>query len=222
MLKEKLLVIEGIDGSGKATQAKRLFDYYAAAGQTTRLVSFPDYDSESSSLVRLYLAGGIGEGKTGSVNAYAASSFYAADRYISYQNSWKGDYEGGLILADRYTTSNIIHQMPKLPRESWPQFIDWLYDFEYRRLSLPKPDMVIYLDLPLKTAQRLLSERYSGDTQKRDIHERDLEYLTACQVAADFAADRLNWQRVACNDSAGALRSIDDIAADIIKKTAQL
>jgi dTMP kinase len=221
MLKAKLIVIEGIDGSGKATQAQRLLDYYTAAGQAVRLVSFPDYQSPSSALVKLYLSGGIGAGETGSVNAYAASCFYAADRYISYQNNWRSGYEQGLILADRYTTSNLIHQMAKLPREEWPGFIEWLHDFEYERLGLPAPDLVLYLDLPLEAAQRLLDARYGGDDRRRDIHERDLSYLAACRQAATYAADRLGWHRIACTE-AGELRSVEAIANDIINKAALL
>ena len=217
----KLIVVEGIDGSGKATQSKLLHDYYAEIGQPVRLVTFPDYASPSSTLVKMYLAGEIGDGRVESVNAYAASSFYAADRYISFKNGWSKDYQWGVVIADRYVTSNLIHQMVKLPKKEWPDFITWLEDYEYNKLGLPRPDLVIYLDLPVDTALALMDARYDGDDTKKDIHEKNRGYLIACLKAADYAASSLGWRCIACTEQ-GAMRSIEAIAEDIKKYTAWL
>ena len=155
--KGRLLVIEGLDGSGKATQAGRLAAALAADGLPVRQVSFPNYASDSSALVRMYLSGQFGQ-KPDDVNAYAASTFFAVDRYAGYKTGWGGFYrEGGVILADRYTTSNGAHQCSKLPPEQWDAYLDWLFDFEYRLLGLPAPDAVIYLRVdPAVRRRRIL------------------------------------------------------------------
>ncbi len=190
-----LAVIEGLDGSGKATQATHLAAYLQELGQTVRHVAFPNYDHESSALVRLYLSGSLGS--PDEVNAYAASSFYAADRYISFTSQWKKDYDAGhTIIADRYTTSNAAHQMSKLPREEWDDYLDWVEDYEYERLGLPRPNVVIYLDMDPKISHKLLIKR--GNPQ--DIHERDLDYLIRCREAALYACDKLGWRKIACDD----------------------
>ena len=141
-MKGTLIVLEGIDGSGKSTQYRRLCQHMTALGKPFHSVVFPRYDQDSSALVRLYLSGAFGT-KPDDVNAYAASAFYAVDRFASYRLDWKPAYEaGGLILADRYTTSNACHQGSKLPDSELPAYFDWLYDFEYHRLELPRPDLV--------------------------------------------------------------------------------
>jgi len=188
----KLIVIEGLDGSGKATQAKLLTSTLQEMGRTVRQVSFPDYESDSSALVKMYLAGEFGTSPS-DVNAYAASSFYAVDRYASFKKDWEKDYAEGIIVADRYTISNAIHQCSKLPQEQWDGYLDWLFDFEYRLLGIPEPDLVIYLKVDPEVSQRLLAERYHGDISKEDIHEKDREYLRRCQEAAAYCVDRLGW-----------------------------
>ena len=135
MAANKLIVIEGLDGSGKATQAKKL-----TKALTDRGISFPDYDSDSSALVRMYLSGQFGTDPQ-DVNAYAASAFFAVDRFASYKKDWGRDYARGVIIADRYTTSNAVHQCGKLPKEHWADFLDWLFDFEYNKLGIPAPDL---------------------------------------------------------------------------------
>ncbi|HCG59977.1 MAG TPA: thymidylate kinase, partial [Lachnospiraceae bacterium] len=141
-MKGKLIVIEGLDGSGKATQAKRLAAALQQSGERVREISFPNYDSDSSALVKMYLSGAFGT-QPGDVNAYAASSFYAVDRYAGMKQDWGSFYdEGGILIADRYTTSNAVHQCCKLPRDGWDDYLDWLFDFEYRLLRLPEPDLV--------------------------------------------------------------------------------
>ena len=213
-MKGKLIVIEGLDGSGKATQAKRLAAALQQRGERVREISFPNYDSDSSALVKMYLSGAFGT-QPGDVNAYAASSFYAVDRYAGMKQDWGGFYDaGGILIADRYTTSNAVHQCCKLPREFWDRYLDWLFDYEYRLLGLPTPDLVVYLRLGIETSQRLMSERYHGDEKKKDIHESNTSYLNQAHLAADYCAGKYAWKTVECAEN-GSLRSIDEIGADV-------
>lgn len=210
----KLIVIEGLDGSGKSTQVGLLKRRLEGAGVPLRRIKLPDYADPSSVLVRMYLDGEFGRDPS-DVNAYAASAFYAVDRYASYHRHWKADYlRGLLILADRYTSSNAIHQAVKLPREQWPAFIDWLCDFEYEKLGLPRPDRVLWLDMPVEAAQGLLLKRYGGDGMKRDVHEANAAYLLRCREAAAFAAQKLNWDVIACSDGKAPL-PVEDIGGRV-------
>ncbi|MBQ7302396.1 MAG: deoxynucleoside kinase [Clostridia bacterium] len=194
----RLIVIDGLDGSGKSTQLARLHAHLDAADIAYTPISFPDYDQPSSALVKLYLSGAFGE-SADAVNAYAASSFYAVDRYASFKQFWQADYESDrLVVAARYTTSNAIHQMSKLPEAQWDAFLEWLFYYEYEQLGLPKPDCVIFLDMPLDIAQQLLAARYEGDESKKDIHERDKQYLQTCRKAALYAAEKCGWQVITC------------------------
>jgi len=208
----QLIVIEGLDGSGKATQAQLLAQCLSDRGEHVTQISFPDYKSESSALVRLYLSGGAGD--VSNVNAYAASSFYAADRYISYHTDWKKQWDlGYTIIADRYTTSNAVHQMSKLPQEEWDGYLSWLWDFEFNRMGLPRPSLVIYLDMPPESSRELLMLRYDGDESRADAHESNIEYQTLCRRAALFAVEKLSWKRVVCKDD--VILSVDTIAQTI-------
>ncbi len=212
-IKRKLIVIEGLDGSGKATQSQLLATDLDKQGVKIREVSFPDYQSPSSSLVKMYLGGEFGS-HPDDVNAYAASSFYAVDRYASFKKDWCEDWEQGVVIADRYTTSNAIHQCSKLPKDKWDSYLDWLFHYEYELLGIPEPELVIYLRVDPEVSQRLMTGRYEGQEEKKDIHEKDLEYLRNCQVAADYCSKRLEWKDVECckNDE---MRSIEDIQNDI-------
>lgn len=211
----KLIVIEGLDGSGKSTQLKLLEKNLINRGIDCKTVSFPDYDSPSSSLVKMYLSGEFGK-RPQDVNAYAASLFYAVDRYASFKTAWGRYYSsGGTVISGRYTTSNAIHQTSKMPREQWKAFLDWLYDLEYNRVAVPKPDKVIFLDMPVEVSQKLLTGRYAGDENKKDIHESDTAYLEACREAARFTADYSGWVTVPCAEG-DSPRSIEDISADIL------
>lgn len=212
--KGKLIAIEGLDASGKATQAKLLAKRLAEAGCEVREVTFPNYESDSSTLVKMYLGGQFGS-KPDDVNAYAASCFYAVDRYAGYKTDWGAFYEaGGVIIADRYTTSNAVYQCAKVPQQERKAYLLWLMDFEYRLLGLPAPDSVIYLRTGLEVSERLMSNRYHGDESKKDVHEKNAEYLARCGEAADFCAEFMNWHTVQCS-SGGAMRSIDDIHAEV-------
>ena len=214
-MKGKLIVIEGLDGSGKATQAKLLASALAEQGRNVKEITFPDYESDSSALVRMYLKGEFGS-KPDDVNAYAASAFYAVDRYASYKKNWGELYEqGGIIVADRYATSNGIHQCSKLDESLWDEYLQWLDDFEYKKLGIPAPDTVIYLKADTAVSQKLMTGRYNGDESKKDIHEGDIEYLKRSQKAAVYCADKLGWKTVECVKD-GKMRSIDDIHAEIM------
>lgn len=209
----KLIVIEGLDGSGKATQAQFLFEKLLERGLPVRKVSFPNYDSPSSALVKMYLSGEFGT-HPDDVNAYAASAFYAVDRFASFKKDWEKHYRSGLIIADRYTTSNAVHQCSKLKQSEWDSYLHWLFDFEYRLLGIPEPDLVLYLRVDPELSQHLLEERYEG-RDKRDIHEKDLSYLAHCRAAADYCAKKLGWKTIECTEN-GRMRSAEDIDAEIM------
>ena len=212
----KLIVIEGLDGSGKATQSKMLCEKLANKGYKVRKISFPVYDSDSSALVKMYLGGKFGS-KPDDVNAYAASSFYAVDRYASFKSDWGKEYsEDCIIVADRYTTSNGVHQCSKLPSDEWDSFMNWLYDFEYNKMGIPSPDCVIYLDMSPNVSQKLMSERYNGDESKKDIHEKDVEYLNRSRKAAEFCAKHDNWNVIRCDDGENPY-SLEKISETVFK-----
>ena len=210
----KLIVIEGLDGSGKDTQTKILLETLSNHNILFRKISFPDYSDASSTLVKMYLGGDFGKSPS-DVNAYAASTFYAVDRYASFLRHWRDDYNNGkLIIADRYTTSNAVHQTCKLPKNEWDKYLAWLYDFEYNLLGLPRPDLVLYLDMPPLISQKLISKRYNGDESKKDIHERDTLYLTECRKSALYAALHLGWKIISCAEN-GSVFTIDEISFKI-------
>lgn len=212
----KLIVIEGLDGSGKATQAEKLYQALRSQNINTIKISFPDYESDSSALIKMYLRGDFGDSPD-SVNAYAASSFYAVDRYASFKKDWEEKYnEGFVIIADRYTTSNMIHQCSKLPQLEWEKFNQWLIDYEYRMLGIPEPTIVLYLKSEVSIGQELMETRYHGDENKKDIHEKDIEYLKRCKLAADYCSEKHSWEIVNCLVN-GEMRSIEDIHRDVVR-----
>jgi len=211
-----LIVIEGLDGSGKSTQVPLILPELRRRGIDGMKISFPDYDSESSALIKMYLSGALGA-DAAAVNAYAASSFYAVDRYASFHTKWKREYEkGALIITERYTSSNLIYQMCKLPKEQWDEYIAWENDFEHNKLELPEPDLVIYLSMPPDISQSLLTRRYEKNEGARDIHESDLEFLKDCSKTAAYTAGKLGWHVIECA-KAGKARSIEEIHKEIIE-----
>ena len=212
----KIIVIEGLDGSGKATQAELLNQYLMKLGYETYVLDLPFYNDPSSTLVKMYLGGEMGD-KPSDVNAYAASTFYAVDRYASFKKYWKKEYNSDkIIIANRYTTSNASHQMTKLKECQWDEYLDWLFEFEYKKMEIPAPDCVVYLNMPVEVSQKLLMKRYKGDSAKKDVHERDVDYLVSCHKAAAYACQKLGWHRVDCAKDGEPL-SIDDIFSEIVR-----
>ena len=215
----KLIIFEGLDGSGKGTQTALTAQKLAARGVDLRQITFPNYASESSALVKMYLAGAFGQ-KPDDVNAYAASSFYAVDRYASYKTGWGAFYrDGGLVLSDRYTTSNAVHQCSKLPPAQWDGFLNWLFDFEYHKIGIPAPDAVVYLAVDPEVSQRLLAARYHGDDSKKDIQEKDLDYLARSRAAAEYCARALGWKRIDCTadgPQGKTMRTVEQINDEIL------
>ena len=211
----KLIVIEGLDGSGKATQASLLYDNLKCKYDILK-ITFPDYKELSSSLVKMYLNSEFSDNPD-DINAYAAASFFAVDRYASYMKYWKNDYLGGkIIISDRYSTSNMIYHMNKLPFEEWDKYLEWVEDYEYLKLSIPKPDIVIYLDVPIEISQQFMSKRYGGNESKKDIHEKNIEFLKKCRKSALYSAEKNNWKVINCAQN-GKIKSIEEIHNEIIK-----
>ena len=212
----KLIVIEGTDGSGKSTQFRLLTERIASEGYDFQKLVFPQYKEESSALIRMYLGGEFGARPT-DVNAYAASAFYAVDRYASYKKVWGQWYEqGGLVLSDRYTTSNAVHQASKEPPDRQGAFLKWLYEFEYDKLGLPRPDLVIYLDVPTDFTERMMRSREAATNTSADIHEQDLQYLRTCRQTGRAAAAFYGWTVIDCVRD-GMMRSIADIHEEIYR-----
>ena len=210
----KLIVFEGTDGSGKSTQFELLAKRLEAEQIGFQRLRFPQYEEPSSALIRMYLGGAFGDDPE-AVNAYAASTFYAVDRYASYQRVWKDYYQGGgLVVSDRYTTSNAVHQGSKVPEAERAEFFRWLYDLEYDRMGLPRPDLVVLLDMPVELSEQLMRKREQSTGTHADIHERDEDYLKKCRDVALHAAVYYDWRTVSCAKN-GAIRSVEDIHEEV-------
>lgn len=215
----KLIVIEGTDGSGKSTQFRLLTDRLESEQVKFQKLVFPQYSEPSSALIRMYLGGEFGNSPS-DVNAYAASAFYSVDRYASYRKVWGKWYEeGGLVVSDRYTTSNAVHQASKEPEDKREDFLNWLYDFEYDKLGLPRPDLVIYLDVPTDFTEKMLRHRESETHTHADIHEQDMQYLATCRRMGRAAAEHYGWTVIRCVRD-GAMRSMEDIHEEIYRHVA--
>ncbi len=213
----KLIVLDGLDGSGKETQTRLLEEALQKAGKRVRMISFPMYDSIGAVLVKEYLGGTFGNDPE-AVNAYAASSFFAMDRFYSYLTDWKKDYEDPdtVILANRYTSANAVHQLSKLPKGSWDSFLSWLWNYEFELLRLPAPDRVIYLELKPAISRRMIVARSQETGRAQDIHEKDPRHLERSYEAALYASDRLHWQRICCYRGE-EMRSREEIHQEILQ-----
>lgn len=215
----KLIVIEGTDGSGKSTQFRMLTQRLQNENKPFQRLVFPQYSEESSALIRMYLGGQFGSSPS-DVNAYAASTFYAVDRYASYKKVWGQWYEnGGLVVSDRYTTSNAVHQASKEPDGKKEVFLKWLYELEYDHMGLPKPDLVIYLDVPTDFTETMLRSREASTNTKADIHESDMQYLATCREMGKLAAGYYGWTVISCVEN-GKMRTIEDIHNEIYSRVA--
>ena len=215
----KLIIIEsGSDASGKATQTRKLYDRLVKDGYKVRKVEYPNYNSESSALVKMYLRGDFGA-KATDVDPYVASTFFAADRYASFKTEWEQFYnEGEIILADRYTTSNMVHQASKMDKEDRDKYINWLVDFEFNMYKIPKPDCVVFLDVPVEFSRKLMENRKNKITgeEKKDIHESDIKYLEQSYNNSLYIASKYDWKKINCVED-NILRSIDSIHEEIYK-----
>lgn len=224
MAKGKLIVIEsGSDASGKATQTEKLYNRLLEEEYKVQTVSFPSYDKEYSSLVRMYLSGDFGK-KAEDVDCYVASTFFTVDRYASYKTVWGPFYEeGGIILCDRYTTSNMVHQAAKLQDGEKDKYLEWLWDLEFNLYKLPKPDLVLFLDVTPKVTARLIENRPSkiDGTSEKDIHERDEDYLRKSYENSLYVANKYNWTKINCviDDK---MRSIESIHDEILSKVKEI
>lgn len=218
-MKGKLIIIEsGSDASGKATQTKKLYERLLEDGYNVRKVEYPNYSGESSALVKMYLRGEFGS-KPSDVDPYIASTFYAADRYASFKTEWEEFYNnGGIVLADRYTTSNMVHQASKMAKEDRDKYLDWLFDYEFNLYKIPQPDCVVFLDVPIEFSKKLMENRKNKITgeDKKDIHESDLDYLEKSYNNSLYIADKYNWEKINCVEEEN-LRSIDSIHEEIYK-----
>lgn len=215
-MRGKLIVFEGTDGSGKATQTALLCQHLQKNEIPFRKVDFPRYGQPSAAMVQEYLDGKLGK-NPGDVNAYAASMFYAMDRYASYKQDWGEFYEqGGLIVADRYTTSNAVHQASKLPEEEREPFLKWLFHLEYTLLELPEPDLVLYLDMPTEITERMMRQREKDSGTRADIHEQDEDYLRCCRNSAREVAHNCGWRVVNCAEH-DAPRTPEAIHAEVLR-----
>ena len=217
----KLIVFEGTDGSGKATQSRLLCSRLEAEGIPFRKIDFPRYGKPSAAMVQEYLSGNLGK-KPGDVNAYAASVFFSMDRYASYKQDWGDFYEaGGLVVADRYTTSNAVHQASKLPESERKAYLDWLFDLEYRLLGLPKPNLVIYLDMPTEITEQMMRQREQATGTQADIHEQDETYLKNCRANAKEIVKECGWSVLNCAKDGGP-RTPEDIHAQVYRLVKKL
>ena len=213
----KLIVIEGTDSSGKETQTKKLYERLANEVEKVRKISFPNYESPACEPVKMYLAGAFGDNAL-NINPYPVSTMFAIDRYASYKMDWESFYNaGGIIVTDRYTTSNMVHQASKIKNiDEKSKYLGWLEDLEYNKMGIPKPDLVIFLNMPTEMAVKLMEARKNKITgeEKKDIHEKDTSYLKKSYDNACDIAKKYNWQEIKCVENK-RLKTIEEIGEEI-------
>ena len=214
----RFIVLDGLDASGKETQTELLRAALAAGGEEVTVLSYPRYGTPGAAGVELYLKGGLGAHPE-DTDAYAASTLFAVDRYLSYRTEWQPIYAqgNGTVIANRYTTANAVHQLSKLPEDQWDTFLDWLWDFEYGKLGIPRPDRIFYLEMRPDLSRALMRKRSQDTGRAMDIHETDSSYLDRCYEAACYAADRLGWTVIRCYEG-DIVRSREDIHAEILRR----
>lgn len=220
MNKGKVIVFEGLDGSGKQTQSELFYKRLIQEGCNVKKVSFPRYDNDSSALVRMYLKGEFGSDPN-EISPYICSTFYAVDRYASYKQDFEQFYNsGGIVVADRYTTSNMLHQASKInDKKEREKFLLWLYDLEYNIYALPKPNMVFFLDMSLIDTKTLTKDRANKITgqSSKDIHETDENHLSSAYITSRELIEKYGWIKINC-DEGDKIRSIENIAQQIYKE----
>lgn len=217
--KGKLIVVEGSDASGKATQTEILYNNLLKEDYNVRKITFPDYNSSSSALVKMYLKGDFGNNPE-DVSPYVASTFYAVDRFASFKKDWGNFYsDGGIIITDRYTTSNMVHQAAKIKGAGKDSFLDWLWNLEFNVYKLPEADCVVFLDMPPEISQKLIHNRlnkFTGDVEK-DIHESNKEFLADSYINALYVANKYNWVKIDCAKD-NEPKNINTIQKEILTK----
>ena len=215
----RLIVIEGTDSSGKETQTAMLFERLSEKISNIRKISFPNYESPACAPVKMYLAGEFGTDAE-KVNPYPASTMYAIDRYASYKTDWGKFYNGGgIIITDRYTTSNMVHQASKIDNSQEKEiYLSWLEDLEYNKMGIPRPDLVIFLNMPTETAQKLMAERKNKITgeDKKDIHEKNVEYLKKSHKNACEISKKYSWKEIKCVEN-DRLKTIEEISNEVFE-----
>ena len=219
----KLIVIEGTDSSGKQTQTELLYEKYKKMGKKVMKITFPNYDSLSSAPVKMYLNGDFGG--IGEANIHAVSTMYAIDRYASFKTIWENFYnDGGIIISDRYTTSNMVHQASKMGnKKEKDSYLEWLVDLEYEKMGIPKPDVVVFLNMPTDMAYKLMEDRKNKITGKdeKDIHENDREYMEKSHENACYVANKYSWSEVTCVKD-GELKTKEDIGDEVLRVCEEL
>lgn len=222
--KGKLIVIEGTDSSGKETQTAMLFEKLSKEIKKIRKISFPNYNSPACAPVKMYLAGEFGTDAE-KVNPYPASTMYAIDRYASYKTDWGNFYkDGGIIITDRYTTSNMVHQASKIENSKEKEiYLSWLEDLEYNKMEIPRPDLVIFLNMPTETAQKLMAERKNKITgeDKKDIHEKNVEYLKKSHKNACEISKKYSWKEIECVEN-NRLKTIEEISNEVFELVSEI
>lgn len=213
----KLIVIEGTDSSGKETQTRKLYERLEKEITNVRKLSFPNYKSPACEPVKMYLAGAFGDNAL-DINPYPVSTMFAIDRYASYKMEWEKFYQdGGIIVTDRYTTSNMVHQASKIESiDKKNEYLDWLEELEYSKMGIPRPDLIIFLNMPTETAAELMAQRKNKITGEdiKDIHEKDISYLKKSYENACNIAKKYNWLEIKCVEN-GKLKTIDEIGEEI-------
>ncbi|MEG0515542.1 MAG: deoxynucleoside kinase, partial [Cetobacterium sp.] len=219
-----LIVIEGTDSSGKETQTAMLFEKLSKEIKKIRKISFPNYNSPACAPVKMYLAGEFGTDAE-KVNPYPASTMYAIDRYASYKTDWGNFYkDGGIIITDRYTTSNMVHQASKIDNSKEKEiYLSWLEDLEYNKMEIPRPDLVIFLNMPTETAQKLMAERKNKITgeDKKDIHEKNVEYLKKSHKNACEISKKYSWKEIECVEN-NRLKTIEEISNEVFELVSEI
>ena len=210
------ITVDGLDASGKETQSVILASALREKGYRVKELSFPMYGEKSAVAVEMYLGGMLGE-KPEDTNAYAASTFFSVDRYISYRTDWQKDIAdpNTVVISNRYTTANAVHQLSKLPKEQWETFLAWLWEFEFGKLGLPVPDVILYLEMLPEISMQLLSKRSAETGRRQDIHEKSADHLIKSYEAAMYASDTLGWNRIRCY-AENAPRPIPEIHEEIM------
>ena len=214
----RFIAIDGLDGSGKGTQTDILVERLKKENKKVRVLSFPMYENDSSLFARMYLDGKFGKNPS-DTNAYVASMFFASDRYISYKTDWMNDISDPdtYVIANRYTSANAVHQLSKLPESEWEGFLSWLWDFEFKKLGLPMPDDIVYLEVHPDVSLSLVKSRSEETGRKIDIHEGDRNYMFKCYDAALYVSKTLGWVQISCVKD-GKMRTREDVAEEIYKR----